>query len=571
MYLWDTIEPPLPPGAYRLVSSAEARFEDPEGPPSGARAIEHLDTERFFSVDAPRFSLPPAEVAGVVPPRNAHGPFHMSLPHVVLGRRTLPWERTLDRSNPGTPWMALLLFEEDECKILDQQPLQDVVPPDVFARLGRPAGVLCDAVEVDRALLQEVMPSIEEVALLTHVRQVNVDDRELAAGDSDGWFAIVVANRLPAVGKSHVVCLVSIEERTDLVPGVPPPASSGEPLGPGGVIDVSVAPIMLPAERERGEAGPGRREAPSDALGAFTGVERTDTGAALVLDPSVDVVGHPGLGGLGGILAQPNDRLVLLHRWKFDCDGAGTFRQIMQELNVGMIGTVAEAGRPVVTDTGHIPLALHGRAGVDETVWYRGPLVPNQLSRDELGPYHSADQARRVTPETGAEDVSYAAAFEVGRLLAAADQRLGVELMRWRRGAYRSSARADVLRLVETRLPALLPRTLLDVLPQGLVPVIAAGVIDRVTRDIGPVADPYRAGLIANAPGLDPDLVQAAWRLPSRADAERLLNAGAGIDVLGSVIDAVDHPTSAETLDEAARDAAGIERLGETRSGRGGM
>ncbi len=88
------------------------------------------------------------------------------------------------------------------------------------------------------------------------------------------------------------------------------------------------------------------------------------------------------------------------------------------------------------------------RAGAPEQSWYRGPLASQPLTRDPLGPYHSADQARRVVAETGAENISYASAFEVGRLLAAADARLAQELMRWRRGAFRASARDTSITLL---------------------------------------------------------------------------------------------------------------------------
>lgn len=554
MYLWDAIEPPLPAGQYRLSISSEARFET--GNP------EHLDNERFFNVDAPRFNMPPSEVAEMVPPRNAHGDFHLSLPHVVLGRRTLPWERTFDHTNPGTPWMVLLLFDADECTILDQQPLEEVVPPAVFARLGRPSAVLCDAVEVEHQLLLDIMPSVDEVSLLTHVRQVNVDDRELAAGDSDGWFAIVIANRLPTPGSSHVACLVSIEERTDLVPAQPPPV---EPSGPvvGGVLDVRA--LRTDTRSHERESDRRRFATELDVLGAFGALvaDEASTSASLVLDPGIAVVGRPDISGDIGP-ARTLDRLVLLHRWKFDDDGSGTFRELMQALDVGMMGKVVTDGQPVVADTGHMPITLHDRDGVDETAWYRGPLVPDQLSRDELGPYHSADQARRVSPETGAEDVSYAAAFEVGRLLAAADQRLAVELMRWRRGAYRAAAQDDVLGLVRSRLPNALTTDLVEALPRAVVPVLSAGVLGELAGDFGPIADPYRSGVIAGAPGLDPQLVREAWRLASPADAEAMLSA----TPLTAEIGPIDHPPLLGTLDAAAGDIDGIERLDRARNDR---
>src|SRR6201999_3758571 len=124
-----------------------------------------------------------------------HGPFYDSLPQVVLGRRTLPWERQLDSTGRlptptrdaslaapspagAVPWLAVMLFEESECTLLAQQPLNQVVPADVYNRLGRPANVFCDAVEARLDLIEAVMPSLDEVQLLSHVRQVNVDDRE---------------------------------------------------------------------------------------------------------------------------------------------------------------------------------------------------------------------------------------------------------------------------------------------------------------------------------------------------------------------------------------------------------
>ena len=166
----------------------------------------------------------PTEVASRRPPRNSHGAFDTALPHIALGRRTLPWEwrwwQTLVQSSDGTPfpWLALVLFQEGEYTPKTNQLLEDVVPADVFNRLGRPQNVHCDAVEADEALLRSILPMASELQLLTHVRQVNVHDRELASGDSDGFFAVVMSNRIPEPGVKHRACLVSVEERTDLLP-----------------------------------------------------------------------------------------------------------------------------------------------------------------------------------------------------------------------------------------------------------------------------------------------------------------------------------------------------------------
>jgi hypothetical protein len=397
MYLFDYITPPLRPDLYRLEVSTEVAYDD-ETP--------KLEDEKYFEVVGPRFSLPPTDIAGVFPPRNGRGPYEGSLAQVVIRRRTLPWEREMDKnklignttlSDPlpasyPVPWMALLLFEETEFELLENVPLENVVPKSVFERLGSPANILCNAVEADSQLVRDIMPSKEELQLLAHVRWVNTDDRELNVEGSDGWFAVVMTNRLPRAGTKCRACLVSLEERTDLVKADPPKTYLPQQGSDLDVLD------------------PGLSMVRDFHLYKTKGVDRHR-----VVEQRSDTL----QGKLTSVITRT--RLVLLHSWQFTCEGAGTFYGLMQGLDVGLIGKTKKAGQPALTDTGHIHLKLQDRSGVEETVWYRGPLVPFELTRDPLGPYHSADQARRASPETGAEDISYAAAFEVGRLLAARD------------------------------------------------------------------------------------------------------------------------------------------------------
>ena len=91
MNLYDRMDPPLRPGDYRLdVSTAVALSTKGASPLPGE--------SRYLRVEGPRFSLLPQEVAGVFPPRNAVGIFEDALPQVVLGRRTLAWEREADEA-----------------------------------------------------------------------------------------------------------------------------------------------------------------------------------------------------------------------------------------------------------------------------------------------------------------------------------------------------------------------------------------------------------------------------------------------------------------------------------------
>jgi len=525
MRLYDAMDLPFTMGRYRLTTRVDASFS------SGTGA---LSSERQFEVAGPRFALAPDEVASVIPPRNAAGAFAGTLPQIVLGRRTLPWERSLGApASSGAPpaagdppaiagdapWLALLVFSEAELTLLERMPLEQIVPDDVFTRLGRPAGVVCDAIEADTSLISAIVPSREELALLAHVRQVNVEDRALAGKDPDGWFAVVVTNRLPEPGSRTHAVLVSLEQRTDVVPANPP--SFVDPT-----------------------AQPGRRGLLGQ-IGALAGGLRA---SGFDVPPTFPPV---------------RTRLVALHHWAFDVASGGTFRERMQALDVALMGDLRDADGPPVTDTGHLPLELHDRAGSVEQVWYRGPMVSRPLTRDPLGPYHSADQARRVSPETGAEDVSYAAAFEVGRLLAAADARLAQELMRWRRDAYDQSGRLSMLDAVRTA-PPLAPELTAE-LPHAIAATVAVGAVARLAAGAGASADPSGLVTLASAPGLNAEAVAQAWHLGSAEEARTLL---AGT-TLAAPVAQVAAPAEAAPSAEAIAALASAAPPAPPRAGRG--
>jgi hypothetical protein len=547
MFLFDYMEPPLRDNSYRLHVSTETH-----GPDGTTYPIP--EAIAYFDVVGPRFRVTPAQVAGAFPPRNGHGDFTTALPHVALYDRTLPWERFLDPNgkniNPppvqngvtpaGTiPWLALLLFEDGEYTLQQNVAVENVLPPSVLNSLGlsSPTGITCDAVQVESSIFQEVLPNLDELALLAHVRQVNVEDRELSAGSSNGWFSVVMSNRLPAADKKYRACLVSLEGREDLYN-----PSTGGVLGtiattPAGAIDRAIS------------------------ASAATAAEQPFGLASTVTAARVATPFNPRLNVSPIRVPIPFGRIVsvvLLYSWQFECTGTGTFHELAQRLNVSMMGSTV-AGQPAVTDTGHIAIRVGDRSGAQETAWYRGPLVPLQLTRDPLGPYHSADQARIATPETGGEDVSYAAAFEVGRLLAAADARLAQELMRWRRGAFSASTFSASLAAIQTQFPTITP---LDI-HAPVSPLLMQSAGEKMVGAVGPLADPYRMRIAALAPGLNLALFQTAFGV-SQAEARSLLGGEPG--VLGSQVTPPQQTARPNTtLASVAADSAGLSTLTEAR------
>ena len=134
------------------------------------------------------------------------------------------------------------------------------------------------------------------------------------------------------------------------------------------------------------------------------------------------------------------------------------------------------------------------------------------------GPYHDADQARRVDPLTGFENVGYAAAFELGRLMALADPQFALELLKWRRSGHRKVGDALVGGRIKDRLKNIIdelnPRRFLD------DRMIAVSLLDKVgprilTEDIlGILTDPTGLnGFKDMLPGMDPAMVMDAMGL----------------------------------------------------------
>jgi hypothetical protein len=581
MYLFDCVTPPLVDGSYRIDTVTNVTFDGQQAPLSS--------NSGYFDIEGPRFTLPGTDVASVFPPRNGHGGFDEFIPQIVISRRTLPWERRLT-SNPsaiGTPtrdqwtpqpnpfppvqgqpqefgpapWLALLIFQEGEYTLHQNVPLKSVVPADVYQRLEVPDGITCDSIEVELGLLESVLPSLDELTLLAHVRQVNVDDKELNAASGDGLYAVLMSNRIPAPNAKFRACLVSLEERTDLVQADPPPVAApifiinileNNPVA--GQIDKPAALLDRPAQ--------------SDSPGAATRSVTQDSGSPqqTLINPIgstiLATVADRNVATAVGFFEAPpyhifiqTKQLVLLHSWTFECTGTGTFRDYVQRVNVSTMGTVEEEGHPPVIDTGHIPVTVIDRAGVQEDVWYRGPFVPMPLTRDPLT-YHSADQCRRVTPETGAEDITYAAAFECGRLLAAADPRLGQELMRWRREPYRQSVRTDSLLAIQAAIP--LDQTL--EIHKPVVPVVAANAAGSIVAGIKQVGDKYGIGAVSRAPGLDPVQLQQAWNLSGVSEATAVLGGEPG--ATGVVVQAPPQTVrTATTIDQVAADTASLNRL----------
>lgn len=371
MQLYDYCSPPLPSGTFTIETHQQVVWTE-----KGVN--EPYDKLQQFFVDGPRFTLDPNYVYSIFPPANKQGQFEVFVPDIVLTKRTLPWERTIDDKSPLTPpepWMALLIFTIEEVEKVKNGVVGDVVSPSDPAIMG-PQGlttteaeraVQCLYVDIPKDIFSAVVPARTELRDLAHCREVDMADKELRADIVEGWFSVVVANRFPTPGIVNNAFLVSLEGFSEYLYG-------GKPI---------------PAQ--------------------YTTV-----------------------------------RMAVLATWSFTALPAQgeTFEGLVQNINVCSLHLQNKPAN-IVTDAeklvanafhdGYVAMTYHTRDGEKTAAWYRGPLTPVKLDFVKLDPFFSAESGMIYDAKTGLFDLSYAVAWQIGRLLALSDSEFSVGLMRWRK------------------------------------------------------------------------------------------------------------------------------------------
>jgi hypothetical protein len=402
---YDSYLPPLEAGKYTLTLTQTVAT-------TGETTVyQTFEQTQYIHVAGPRFALDPTDVYSVYPGANAQQVSPWVLPNVLLSRPTLPWERLpVDASSPPdgapesppgggqTPWLALLVFSEEDFPLGAADPafqaLASATPTTATGVIARASGVVvpaiqltpletstdapCNVIEVDADLFKAIAPNVTDVALLAHVRQVNTDHKQSSL--PSGWFSVIVANRLPQPGARSIVHLVSLEGLLACLPGGASPPVSGQ----------RVRLITMTSW-------------------AFT------AGSA-----------HAGFAEMFSALGPA---LPL-------CVPAPTPASPPAEASTPAGAIAAEA----IADNGYVALGEVTREGEQTTGWYRGPLtpVPIPVPPEEPAPLPCSDAALIFDPASGLFDVSYAAAWELGRLLALASPSFSAALLAWRTSAQKA-------------------------------------------------------------------------------------------------------------------------------------
>jgi hypothetical protein len=163
--------------------------------------------EKSFSVASDRFHINPADIHSVFPPNLSIADHNNVLPHIVLKRPTIPWERYSIKSEP---WLILLLLTDKENKSCERSiiNLGELKKSPGFLDLQLEKGQKDDdkvnVLNIKKALLVQIMPAAEGLKYLCHVRKFKENDNKEQA--------VIISNRVTKSGENYNAYLVSIEE-----------------------------------------------------------------------------------------------------------------------------------------------------------------------------------------------------------------------------------------------------------------------------------------------------------------------------------------------------------------------
>jgi hypothetical protein len=308
-----------------------------------------------------------------------------------------------------------------------QTPAGGIVDPGV----GHTPDEACTYIDLPAALFVKLAPSMGDLEMMAHVRAVEMDSKPVQDHETvepEQSYSLVVGNRLPET----------------LPPAEIPPAVQTTPaIGKNVALLVSLENMQLAL---RGQSG-----------NSYYATQIANNSNGFV-------------------------RLIVFYQWSFASwhDSSFEFEQILKGLNgrdpnapnngprvpnplmrrpdppsyptgtddQKIVQDMLELGYTPLNHLTRVPDVQQTETGKIQTVsWYRGPLAPfasapklSFVSGSSDSPANqeslifSADQLLRFDPNVGMYDASYAAAWQLGRLISLQDRSFSVALYRWKKG-----------------------------------------------------------------------------------------------------------------------------------------
>lgn len=315
-----------------------------------------------FAAGANPLRLAPEKVYSVYPPKDIYGKFGLLLPHIVFTDKSLLWERKIRGLKGLVPWLALLLFDEREGAVLQSMASKDAFrqTEGIYCPVSYEKGMAekCMVLDVPAELFAQVCPEAEDLKFTAHARCVSRENKVTEKNMPGEWLAVLLSSRYPASAAGET----GIKNSCYVV--------SLEHFGD-----------FLSKDSARNEIKQGK---------TFHTV-----------------------------------RVPVLYTWSFYCAADSfDFKTVFQGLDAGVfrLPSREDASLPEeaanLAARGYAPVDHHLREGSSTVSWYHGPFLTKTAEENGERPHMGSDEWLRYDPDMGMFDISYSAAFALGRQLA---------------------------------------------------------------------------------------------------------------------------------------------------------
>lgn len=424
----------------------------------------HFTARQTFTVTSERFALKPSEIIGVFPPENSSGDHINVLPHVVLKRSTLPWEREIYKLPKGAkqpnptegspidtaPWMFVIVLDDDGDPCLSTKTI-DLGQPRHAGQTGTPGTLYGDqtvsfwhetyvtgegeggekgddrvtVVDLPAGRVLHQIPTARELHFMAHARH-RLSEQLV---ETNAEHAVVMGARLPNPRIGSVAYLVSMESRY----------LGGEFWSEPGK-DIRFVVLKSWKFRCPDKAS---YKLTDKILTALAPRLRPATVAALTaLDPPVlgaEIVGRDAFEiRLGDIDATDKRAIIGKSRFK-----SLSFKGLLMGLDKGVLAAPPEILQPQARTNqaaleflgkGNVALPHHFRNGAVSGSGYRSPLAPGSVSHvTGLARARAADHLLGQDPQTKMLDTTYAAAWQLGRAMMLGSKATALAQFDWKR------------------------------------------------------------------------------------------------------------------------------------------
>lgn len=391
-----------------------------------------LTAAQSFTVVAPQYSLPDGSIHSVYPPQG-HGDTVETLPHVILTDPHLPWERVAstvkeeDRDRNRVPWLAVLVFTQEELRVTDQS---------VWAGTGLPKPVQ----QSTTLAVNMTLSDLGNVKCVTPVRSRDAETKADFIFVQSALFNALVTDYALPEGQTQQKCNVSRYKWLAHVRNI---NTTG--MANSGIDDeIGVFSIIV-----------------SHRVGPLDITQPTPVVVHLVSIEDVEKLEYPVANGLVGLCS--------LHSWSYTClppsslNVPDAFRHLGATLDVlrpqsSTIKRLLEPSQPPEAkriaerlNDGYTLTKYRTQTGEICAALFRGPFAPTMVAHDWKPLSHFGTDLQVMDKKLGVMDITYSVAWQLGKTLALADQSFTAALGRVRTEIYREtmqSAKAEVLREV---------------------------------------------------------------------------------------------------------------------------